>query len=161
MKMVILGWTLKIALISPPQDIALVEPQSIGSEAGPDDRSESARQPQHCVLLRSGGVMSVLDLDQGSEVTLAEDIECFWLSGPSRRPPPSQPPPSPGLSRFSSAPSQELTAGLSGQGSGLMAESPVSAKAARHMGQGGAQANGHASASGKTSGKCVKRVPEP
>eukprot|EP00891_Asterochloris_glomerata_P001441 jgi/Astpho2/1441/e_gw1.00025.4.1_t len=39
--------------------------------------------PRHCVLLRAGGLMSLLDMDKGSETPLAEDIECFWLAGPS------------------------------------------------------------------------------
>ena len=36
--------------------------------------------PWRCVVLRCGGLMSVLDLMQGTEITLSADIECFWLS---------------------------------------------------------------------------------
>jgi hypothetical protein len=36
--------------------------------------------PGRCVVLRCGGLMSVLDLTQGTEITLSADIECFWLS---------------------------------------------------------------------------------
>ena len=37
-------------------------------------------QPKQCVLLRWGGLMSVLDLERGSELALSTEVECFWLS---------------------------------------------------------------------------------
>lgn len=43
-----------------------------GAHAGSD-------APQQCVLLRAGGIMSKLDLQEGSEVLLSDAIECFWL----------------------------------------------------------------------------------
>ncbi len=52
----------------PLRDLALVAPQ-------PGDDVE----PRRCVLLRAGGVCSILDLVQGSEVVLTMDVECFWL----------------------------------------------------------------------------------
>jgi hypothetical protein len=36
--------------------------------------------PRQAVLLRWGGLLSVLDLEQGSEVALAAEVEAFWLS---------------------------------------------------------------------------------
>ncbi|KXZ55895.1 hypothetical protein GPECTOR_2g1446 [Gonium pectorale] len=36
--------------------------------------------PKQCVLLRWGGLLSVLDLEKGSEVALATEVEAFWLS---------------------------------------------------------------------------------
>ncbi|PRW44970.1 RAB6A-GEF complex partner 1-like isoform A [Chlorella sorokiniana] len=35
--------------------------------------------PQQCVLLRAGGIMSKLDMQEGSEVLLSDAIERFWL----------------------------------------------------------------------------------
>ncbi|KAK9831279.1 hypothetical protein WJX74_010194 [Apatococcus lobatus] len=69
---------------APIQEIALVEP-SVGPpvEDGPESSGKAGPEPRHCVLLRSGGAMSVLDLAQGSEASLADDVECFWLSGPA------------------------------------------------------------------------------
>ena len=48
------------------QDIAIVEPRP-GSDSSEDaDPSTAAdSQPRHCVLLRAGGQMSVLDMAQG------------------------------------------------------------------------------------------------
>ena len=53
----------------PEQDIALVERAAATFDAA--QRPGSARQngdaePQHCVLLRAGGHMSVLDMEQGN-----------------------------------------------------------------------------------------------
>ncbi|KAI8463229.1 MAG: hypothetical protein J3K34DRAFT_462531 [Monoraphidium minutum] len=42
--------------------------------------ARGAAAPQHAVLLRWGGALSVLDLDRGSELLLSNEIECFWLS---------------------------------------------------------------------------------
>ncbi|KAL0053131.1 hypothetical protein WJX82_001373 [Trebouxia sp. C0006] len=70
----------------PITDIAIVEPgPGSESEAGQDAEGSTAAdlEPCHCVLLRAGGQMSVLDMAQGSEMLLADDIESFWLSGPS------------------------------------------------------------------------------
>lgn len=36
--------------------------------------------PHQCVLLRWGGLMSVLDMERGAEIPLASEIEVFWLS---------------------------------------------------------------------------------
>ncbi|KAG1677057.1 hypothetical protein FOA52_001227 [Chlamydomonas sp. UWO 241] len=36
--------------------------------------------PRQAVLLRCGGLLSVLDLERGSEMTLSSEVECFWLS---------------------------------------------------------------------------------
>lgn len=40
--------------------------------------------PDHCVLLRWGGIMTLLDLGRGVEQVLANEIECFWLSDVAR-----------------------------------------------------------------------------
>jgi hypothetical protein len=45
---------------------------------GPSLHARSA--PEHCVLLRWGGQLSLLDLVKGSELLLAVDVEAFWLS---------------------------------------------------------------------------------
>ncbi|GAX78137.1 hypothetical protein CEUSTIGMA_g5579.t1 [Chlamydomonas eustigma] len=42
--------------------------------------SEVSAAPRQCLLLRSGGIISVLDLEKGSEVVLSTDVESFWLS---------------------------------------------------------------------------------
>lgn len=50
------------------QDIAIVEPvpSSDSPLAGTSETSTSGNlEPQHCVLLRAGGQMSVLDMAQG------------------------------------------------------------------------------------------------
>ncbi|KAK9828450.1 hypothetical protein WJX72_000056 [[Myrmecia] bisecta] len=47
----------------PLKEIALVEPQSIQGRAA----TSAEAAPRHCVLLRAGGIMSVLDMEQGSE----------------------------------------------------------------------------------------------
>ncbi|KAL4448516.1 hypothetical protein ABPG75_005735 [Micractinium tetrahymenae] len=39
----------------------------------------AAEVPLQCVLLRAGGIMSKLDLSEGSEVLLSDAIERFWL----------------------------------------------------------------------------------
>lgn len=66
----------------PVVDIALVEPRA--GPLGTDTLVDAGDlTPRHCVLLRAGGLMSLLDMDKGSETPLAEDIECFWLAGPS------------------------------------------------------------------------------
>lgn len=55
-----------------------------GSSTKDGKTNSSGRQatssPQRCVLLRWGGLMSVLDLAKGSEMALSADVECFWLS---------------------------------------------------------------------------------
>ncbi len=43
--------------------------------------ARGAAGPRQAVLLRWGGALSVLDLDSGSELQLANEVECFWLSG--------------------------------------------------------------------------------
>ncbi len=40
----------------------------------------ASASPRQCVLLRWGGLLSVLDLEQGCEVPLAQEVEAFWLS---------------------------------------------------------------------------------
>ena len=35
--------------------------------------------PQQCVLLRAGGIMSTLDMQEGTEVLLSDAVERFWL----------------------------------------------------------------------------------
>eukprot|EP00210_Caulerpa_lentillifera_P000400 g390.t1 len=40
--------------------------------------------PDQCVLLRWGGIMTLLDLGRGVEQVLANEIECFWLSDVAR-----------------------------------------------------------------------------
>ena len=48
------------------QDIAIVEPQSTVSNGLANGSGEAALEadPRHCVLLRAGGLLSVLDMDQ-------------------------------------------------------------------------------------------------
>ena len=51
------------------QDIALVEgrpPTFNVQAAGGTNTSEEDREPHHCVLLRAGGLLSLLDLEQGN-----------------------------------------------------------------------------------------------
>eukprot|EP01025_Chloroclados_australasicus_P021160 TRINITY_DN22203_c0_g1_i1.p1 TRINITY_DN22203_c0_g1~~TRINITY_DN22203_c0_g1_i1.p1 ORF type:complete len:1189 (-),score=213.62 TRINITY_DN22203_c0_g1_i1:1664-5230(-) len=35
--------------------------------------------PTHCLVLRQGGGLHILDMDKGVEQLLAIDVECFWL----------------------------------------------------------------------------------
>ncbi|KAL3150452.1 hypothetical protein ABBQ32_000282 [Trebouxia sp. C0010 RCD-2024] len=65
----------------PITDIAIVEPRLSSEETEASMAADS--EPRHCVLLRAGGQMSMLDMAQGSEMLLADDVECFWLAGPS------------------------------------------------------------------------------
>lgn len=66
-----------ISMGQPLRDIALIAPQATEEEANAGVGSEV--EPHLCVLQRCGGTFSVLDLKQGSEQTLASDVECFWL----------------------------------------------------------------------------------
>ena len=74
--------------------------------------------PSHCVLLRGGGVLSLLDLHHGTESVLSDEIESYWLplasgakpalpgaaTAPQQQPPPlSTTTPSPLFSRNDSA----------------------------------------------------------
>ncbi len=57
------------------QDIAIVEPgPGSESEAGQDADGSTAAdlEPCHCVLLRAGGQMSVLDMAQGEPALLLD-----------------------------------------------------------------------------------------
>lgn len=54
---------ISLAKVWPLQDIAVVQPQSVGGRAG---KGGACTEPRHCVLLRAGGIMTVLDLDQGA-----------------------------------------------------------------------------------------------
>ena len=58
-------------------DVALAGPPSPGK--GLAFRGDSWRReaPTHCVLLRWGGVLSLLDLETGTETHLSEVRECF------------------------------------------------------------------------------------
>jgi len=50
---------------SAPQDIAIVEPQTTASGGVANgDAALPEADPRHCVLLRAGGLLSVLDMDQ-------------------------------------------------------------------------------------------------
>ncbi len=44
------------------QDIAIVQPQSVGGGGG----GARGCEPRHCVLLRAAGAITVLDLDRGA-----------------------------------------------------------------------------------------------
>ena len=50
-----------------------------GGSADGGSGTEGGEAPMHCVLLRAGGIMSKLDLQEGSEVLLSDAIERFWL----------------------------------------------------------------------------------
>jgi hypothetical protein len=50
-----------------------------GGTAEGGSGSDGGEAPMHCVLLRAGGIMSKLDLQEGSEVLLSDAIERFWL----------------------------------------------------------------------------------
>jgi hypothetical protein len=54
------------------QEVALVEPARPAVATGDGNGALAALVPRHCVLLRAGGVMSVLDLLQGARVTLCQ-----------------------------------------------------------------------------------------
>ena len=42
--------------------------------------------PDQCVVLRWGGVMTLLDMEKGVEQFLASEVECFWLSDATKVP---------------------------------------------------------------------------
>ena len=65
-----LGWPQLPPVATRPRSPLAAE--AVGQGAGGD-------APQHCVLLRAGGIMSKLDMQEGSEVLLSDAIECFWL----------------------------------------------------------------------------------
>lgn len=48
------------------------------------EQTSSSTVPKRCVVLRWGGVLTVLDLEEGVETVLTSDVECFWLSDPAR-----------------------------------------------------------------------------
>ncbi|KAK9798509.1 hypothetical protein WJX73_005261 [Symbiochloris irregularis] len=77
----------------PLQDIALVDMPSLsigaarrkGSFASVSSAAEAKTlEAQFCLLMRAGGHLSVLDMEQGSELSLADDIESFWVADRSR-----------------------------------------------------------------------------
>lgn len=49
------------------------------ADADPLGAQTASDTPQQCVLLRAGGIMSKLDMQEGSEVLLSDAIERFWL----------------------------------------------------------------------------------
>ncbi|GFR46890.1 hypothetical protein Agub_g8533, partial [Astrephomene gubernaculifera] len=51
-----------------------------GGGGGGGGGAGSGASPRQCVLLRWGGLLSVLDLEKGSEQALAQEVEAFWLS---------------------------------------------------------------------------------
>ena len=64
------------------QDIALVEPRAgpLGTDALADAGDLT---PRHCVLLRAGGLMSLLDMDKGGRhacrhCCCSSDIRICW-----------------------------------------------------------------------------------
>ena len=65
------------------QDIAIVEPgPGSESEAGQDAEGSTAAdlEPCHCVLLRAGGQMSVLDMAQGELALLPPRVRDCCIS---------------------------------------------------------------------------------
>ncbi|KAH7624062.1 hypothetical protein Ndes2526B_g01314 [Nannochloris sp. 'desiccata'] len=51
--------------------------KSISSNAVSQIKFEEG--PSHCVLLRGGGILSVLDLQNGTESVLSDQIESYWV----------------------------------------------------------------------------------
>jgi hypothetical protein len=62
-------------------------PGTIALGGGIRDQAADAvlRQPTRCMLLRTDGELSLLDLDRGSERALVAGVEHFWLTGPRAR----------------------------------------------------------------------------
>jgi hypothetical protein len=62
-------------------------PGAIALGGGIRDQAADAvlRQPTRCMLLRTDGELSLLDLDRGSERALVAGVEHFWLTGPRAR----------------------------------------------------------------------------
>lgn len=60
-----------------------------GTPLGGGIRDQAAdavlRQPTRCMLLRTDGELSLLDLDRGSERALVAGVEHFWLTGARAR----------------------------------------------------------------------------
>ncbi|PSC67405.1 Quino amine beta chain-like RIC1-like guanyl-nucleotide exchange factor [Micractinium conductrix] len=52
---------------------------TVATKALPAAPAAGGNAPLQCVLLRAGGIMSKLDLQEGSEVLLSDSIERFWL----------------------------------------------------------------------------------
>ena len=62
------------------QDIAIVEPQpSRDSSEDADPSTAADSEPRHCVLLRAGGQMSVLDMVQGLHLQKIHAALCATL----------------------------------------------------------------------------------
>ena len=59
------SWCIKLTckVVLAVQDIALVEPRA--GPLGTDTLDAGDLTPRHCVLLRAGGLMSLLDMDKG------------------------------------------------------------------------------------------------
>lgn len=80
------GPLLDMTLLAPS---APETPESTKTSAGKGSKGNLGDQegPSHCVLLRGGGMLSVLDMQQGSEVVLSDKIEAYWLpSSPGATP---------------------------------------------------------------------------
>ncbi|XP_024532297.1 RAB6A-GEF complex partner protein 1 [Selaginella moellendorffii] len=61
--------------------IVSVKRAPVALQLVPPQRSpESSQQPGRCVVLRNDGELSILDLDKGSERSLATGIERYWLT---------------------------------------------------------------------------------
>lgn len=66
-----------MAMEQPLCSVILVRPR-------PDTSGNTSESqiPSQCVILRWGGVLAVLDLEEGVESLLTTDVECCWLSDP-------------------------------------------------------------------------------
>lgn len=64
----------------PSQSVANSVPASPKAALLPPGPVPRGQMPRECVLLRWGGLMSVLDMEKGSEIALSTEIEAFWLS---------------------------------------------------------------------------------
>jgi hypothetical protein len=53
--------------------------RSISTSSVSTTTPKSEEGPSHCVLLRGGGILSVLDLQNGTEAVLSDQIESYWL----------------------------------------------------------------------------------
>lgn len=97
-----------MSLSGPPKELSLLAPplrrslsrSDLGLESGSDRRSSQHVSssatvsndndgivPQHCVFLRHGGLLSVLDLKKGVEFVVSEEIESYWLPASPGAPP--------------------------------------------------------------------------
>ncbi|GAB4817477.1 hypothetical protein N2152v2_004523 [Parachlorella kessleri] len=102
----------QLTITTKPPPVHQQKQQRGGSSSVGAPAARRPLDPTHCVLLRAGGIMSLLDMDEGTEQILSDEIECFWLpSNPAPLPPIAAAPPAPAPSHSRSSSGIALPSG--------------------------------------------------